>query len=55
MYQVCDWSTHEVIAEFYTEDARDEWMEDNCEWYWDECIYSDHYHGITRRVYRQRT
>ena len=36
-YRICDWVTHEVIEEFWTEEERDDWMEYNCEWFSDGC------------------
>ena len=50
MYQVCDWLSSEVIAEFYTEESRDDWMEENCEWFSDGCYIKD----TTTKVYCQR-
>lgn len=31
MYQVCDWYTREVIAEFDAEDEREYWLEESME------------------------
>ena len=50
MYQVCDWLTDEVIAEFWTEDARDDWMDENCDWYSDGIYMKD----SGQKVYRQK-
>lgn len=49
MYQVCDWLGGGVIAEFYTEEACEEWMDDNCEWFSDGCYIKD----TTTKVYCQ--
>ena len=41
MYLVVDWLTDDVIREFWTEEARDAWMNDHCEWYSDGCYLAD--------------
>lgn len=51
MYHVCDWLTGEVIAAFHTEEAREEWMDDNCEWFSDGCYIKD----TTTKVYCERS
>lgn len=51
MYQVCDWYTHEVIAEFDAEDEREYWLEENCQWFSDGCYME----STGNKVYCQRS
>ena len=47
-FKVLDWYSNEIIKEFWTEDERDEWMDENCEYYSDGAYIE----GIGK-VYRQ--
>ena len=50
LYLVSDWLSGDVIKAFYTEEAREEWMDDNCEWFSDGCYIKD----TTTKVYCER-
>lgn len=50
VYQVVNWTSHEVIEEFETEESMEYWMENNCEWFSDGCYLID----STTKIYTQR-
>ena len=40
-YIVENWLTEGIIKIFRSEKERDEWIEDNCEWFSDGCFIKD--------------
>lgn len=51
MYLVKDWLGGAVVAAFWTEEEREAWMDENCEWFSDGCYIKD----TTTKVYCERS